>query len=608
MKKIKYIAVILSFACLGMNISLAQNKKDQVKRDTITRELTVVTDKVIEIPQVKGAETFVSPMIPRLRPFSQQPIRRLVSFNPEISPIENGFITPLAKENITSPYRGFLDMGIGTMWNFRAGLGYRILSTPKDQMLLSFRHRSSFETLDDETKTVETKNVAHSNTFNFNYAHSFQPLTLHLGAIYDYSYFNYYGVYVTDQGRKSVQKDKIDTDSEAGVHSIDFKLGLHSNDNVFRVLSYKADISIESTIRDANYWGYSMKVNEFHPNLNLNLNLNKGGDFSLGLDAKVGCYNHSYTGEKNFESNFGFIENTMYDAGKSMFYAYGNPYAQLSGSTGSVDYFLKGGVGISYNSGDNDKLFLYPVAEASLTFAKTYKIYASATGRLRENTLRQTLSEMPYVAPMFMVDPGRTTLDAEAGLSAAFTQYVNLDLYGGYEMISHHHFFRPFNGREAVNQNTDDYLENIAFRPIYTDAKKLKLGARFGFNYHGIWGFMAQGEYNHWNTDLPAAMVADGMPVFVADAKVYFSPIEKLRIDINYRLKNGVQYNNIETLSRKIFDLENIHLLNARANYKLNEQLNVFLNAENLLFRTYSMMYGYPARGASLMLGVDYKF
>lgn len=600
------IFILLAVSFTGVNFANGQNNsKEKVKRDTINRELTVVTDKVIEIPLVKGEETDVIPTNPVLKPFSAKPIRQLAPFNPTASPVENGFISPIAKEGVVSPYRGYLDMGAGTMWNFRVGLGYRILSNPKDQLMINFRHRSNFETLDDETQTMETKNVAHSSTFKIDYGHRFNPLTLGLGMRYNYNFFNYYGVVALDRQKMSPKK-KIDTDSNAGVHSFDFKIGVASNHDIYRVVDYKADLRILNTLRNSTYGIYKLNVGEFNPDLDLGFNVNKGGDFSWGVDANTGFINYTFNHKPQF-INYPPEQTVMYDNDKSMFYVYGNPYVQLNGSDGNIEYFLKGGLGVSYNTGNSSKFFLYPEAEASLGFAKTYRIYAKATGGLMTNTLRQTIEEMPYVTPAFLVDPGRNKLDAIAGFSGAFTQYLALDLYGGYRMIDHHHFFTPFVNVMEQDEKTLPYLEDVTFRPVYNDAKELRLGARLSVNYKGLFGLIVKGEYNKWN-DLDGGLVPDGMPSFVGEANVYFSPIEKLRIDINYRLKNGMQYNSFGKLEPKVIDLEDVHLLSVRANYKLNDKLNVYLNAENLLFRTYSMIYAYPARGASFMAGVDYKF
>jgi len=95
---------------------------------------------------------------------------------------------------------------------------------------------------------------------------------------------------------------------------------------------------------------------------------------------------------------------------------------------------------------------------------------------------------------------------------------------------------------------------------------------------------------------------------------VYATPEHHLYLNAGYRIKkfllnaNMQQINNLDNDPSPKVNLESYTLLNAKIQYNLIKNLNLYVSAENLLNQHYEVIRYYPMPGTTVFGGVNFSF
>ncbi|GAD06944.1 hypothetical protein HQ45_01290 [Porphyromonas crevioricanis] len=597
---VTYIALSWAIASATLH---AQNPRGG-QSDTLRRELTVVTDKVISVPVEKGLPVSVSTKAPQVRPFSATPLKFQMHYAPSLPANIDGHVSPIAERFIHSPHRGYLELGAGTLYRFRADAGYRILNTEKDELYFDLHHRSALEDVTDADKAVKTKDRNSLTDVSGLYTHRFEKTSLSVTADYRHRYYNYYGVWPDlNQIVPSTKNFRYDSKDHAVEHGVRVKAGLSSQANDTDNWAYSLRLMYGYHTRFAQFSGQNYDLVEHYPKAELGISRRVVGDLSFHVDADAGVVYLSPKKRLDLHArpNVKRSERGLYFAG-------GKHYLNLDTSVGTTEIRIRGGFGASINGGVSPKIFLYPLLDASISFADAYRIYAESEGGLLHNNLRQISGENPYLLPEYVIDPSRVRYKARLGAGAAITQRLNLGLYADLAKIDHYYLFRPAdmqdNGSALINQA---FRKHVGFTPYYDNVSMWGFGGHLSYSIRGIWGISAKAQYSRWNRSSKKDIV-DGKPSVEATISMYYQPLKPFKLSFDYTFVGGIEYNQPQEGGLKDSRLPNIQLMNARLDYYLNNRIALYAIGRNIFFTHYSHHYGYPAPGAGVMAGANINF
>ncbi len=583
----------------------AQEPVPSKRADTLRRELTVVADHILELPQSNKLKTQYKQLEPTLKPFSPNYVQRTFNYLPEAKASQLIHANKLAATVDRSGKNGYVNLGVGSLFNLRGDLGYRVLSTEKDQLGLFLSHRSTFATIKNYEDVGSSKAKDFATSLGANYQHRFETSTLSLNAKYQHRFFNYYGIALLPSimPNLGVGTSAYQPSLQANAHTVSVGLGGNSNYN-------DADIWQHVWTLNYNFYRLDAKnrdldrsiqaINEHHPELNLSLKKSIGSDKFLAMDFRVGGM--FYQPDSTIYSEPSVKRDHNY------YFAESAPSLLLDGGNGSIDWKLQLGVGLSVSHFESTSFRFFPKLDAALHFANTWKFYAKADGGLIDNGLRATMQEMPYLNPQILVSPSYTKLDARLGVGGSISEAVLIDLYARYRMFGDLAFFTGSNldlsAMDPIREESQTF-GNISFVPYYADATVWSVGAKLEYRYEDTISAAVEGVYNRWDAK---EMTAAGKPKFELNARLNYSPMQALRLGVNYYLRSGVQYNAINSTMQTPYTLKDIHLLSAQADYRFGESLSFYVKAENLLNMRYELFPGYAGQGTSLMLGANFNF
>lgn len=124
-----------------------------------------------------------------------------------------------------------------------------------------------------------------------------------------------------------------------------------------------------------------------------------------------------------------------------------------------------------------------------------------------------------------------------------------------------------------------------------------------------------KGVYNSWSVseierEEPAGestitdIKAFGKPKAELFGEISVVPMDNITLSMDYYLGTG-RYTHAKGTNIK---MDNINELNMKGTYQLNETFGAYIKFNNLLFRKYELLYGYPQQGFNAMVGINLNF
>jgi hypothetical protein len=493
--------------------------------------------------------------------------------------------------------RGYLNLGLGTYRNIDADAGYHILSTGKDRLNLFLSHRSTDGQVtyqDGFLKGEKVKARINDNLGGLGYRHNFPLATLSLRAKYEHSAFNYYGMPAPSMYSTWPDVAVIDAETNQQSQAIGASAQLESGNA--EPVGYL--LSLDYTRFSYKYaWDNGMPgITEQAAGAGMDLHKMFRADRRIGVAAKLNSF--FYTLPEAASATFAnYMEATL------------TPYYRVEG-----DFWnLKLGLNLMFVTARNDdkmQVFLSPNAALDIKAGSATAVYLKAGGDVRSNSAYQLSRENRYIDPYLSVAPSRTWIDAAAGLRSAVLPGLWFHLFGRYKQTADDYFFIPY--------QTSEGFGNFS-RVLPWNSRLLQAGAELAYAYGNIVELSLKAVHNSWNeeeeeandrpvttADYPLApkRKAYGRPANELAAGLRLRPAGKLTLALNYRLSAGrttLLYNYNEAM-------KDVSELNFTGAYTFNDTFGAYLKLNNLLFKQYELVYGYPLQGFNVMAGLNLNF
>jgi hypothetical protein len=541
----------------------------QDKNPDLQRELTLEKEynpnlrdanKINQLPEIKA------PQAPQTRvEFSNYTLDCTIP--PSIQPLG---VVNYFPDFATSNKRGYFNLGVSSLLDVDGDAGYQILNSAEDRLNIFGSHRSSNSNvryLQEEWKDSKQKMKINDNLLGTDYTHAFAKARLNADAQYTYSGFNYYGHW--ERTPEIEYKDQVNNlfRSHAGITSVD-------NEEIAYQINLAYTLFKQQRGDFETFKGRT--ENRIMADVDLHAPFNATSGIGFG----------------------GYIKNYSYNLSSDYTTLSANPYLTFEGDT----WDARLGATANAQVGGIKKFIVAPDIRLNWRPVESFLVYLSAEGGIKDNSNYDLYYENRYVNPAYRVYDSKSPLDGTLGINFTPVTNLNIGIFTGYKFVKDEHFY--------LNPGT-------LLTPLYLNAEIFKLGGSLRYAYRDMFDLSLQGTYYGWNITKPSNLQGNDLsnvvleawnkPVFAGDVRMGFKiPEIPFRIDVAYHIETGRKALTGFWGSRE--KMKDIHDVNCKGTYTLNETVSVFVKANNLLFQKYDLWYGYPAQNFSIMLGINVKF
>ena len=610
MKKI-YVSILLAaFALCG---AYAQDNTKLNKEITLEKDIAPLEKKAVKKNE-----------LPKVKQHTAKGQKSALGYSDLTTPIEVPTTIPTLlpygyrTAHNFSDQRGYLDIGAGTQANFRVDFGYRIIDEESEKLGLWFNHNSTWNGK-NSSKVVDVDENRNKQKYNDNvlavdYSRAIGTGTLTLGAKAHIDNYNFYG----------------------GWNSVDFIGGPSLNS------AYDWDKEKQTFVDFNINAGWKSRFNLLDKPLLYNVGLQYGHaayDKPFNKDYKHGA--HDNWGILNLGGSYNINELTTAGLAIKGEYlrrgakAIANSELDLFDEVGMITlsptytihgdmYKLQLGVNAHLSFSDGAVFRLSPNVRFNLALVDGFTFYANALGgKLLGYRVPTHYANHRYDYPFLMYGSIYTPLDAEAGFKIGPFQGLSGKLSVGYAIVKK----QP--GICYYDLNPTDYPSlplATGMMSTYTviDGRGYWVGAELNYKYrslieanasikfapHDDEFYATDKHYNNYKFDVDRAST-------VGDFDIKVHPWRPLTFDVGLEYRGGRMalfnyYISSPDYTNKIMyefvDMDDVINLHAGANYRLNNNVALWLQAHNLLNRRYDILYGQGAQRIGCMVGASFTF
>jgi hypothetical protein len=491
-------------------------------------------------------------------------------------------------ESTKEQYKGTIIGGMGT---YITPYFEEFYSNSDDNSLfwgVHFKHYSSHYTIKDMPKSHFM-----TNSLDLFGKKVWDKSVLDAQLYYDNSVHYFYGF-----NQNVFPKDVAYTNSDIRTtyHNIGFKTTYQSLNKDPEQFNYKATLAFEDLIG-------SWSQNEFTLNLAADISKtftlfdNDKQLLGISLDYKHIFDKFSYSsGAPYFSENI----NNLYATDIISWLVLSSDKKYNTGLFSFAPYFdfkvskfqLHTALALVPEFGKESSFHFLPTAEVSFPILPD-KIFFK--GGLNSWAKRESLYNIETINPYIgtVLDLQTTTLYRLFGsLSYPVSEQLSLAVEGGLDKYTNYIFFT--HAQQAAYNNIFDV--------IYDDATRFYFNASARYDIENSFAINGKVEFQSFSTEIFS--FAPYEPKLIASVSAQYKPTKKLTFDLTPVFKTG---------SKAMFYGQEKHLgaifdLNISAQYQYNEQLFIFLKADNVAFQKYYEYYNYPSQRLMVMIGAKYLF
>lgn len=636
-KKIYIIAMLM--AAMAFTGAHAQDNTQLSKEITLEKDIAPLERKAVkknELPKVK-------------------------------KPVQTGSRTQLGYSDLTSPIdvptsiptllpygyrtahnfsdkRGYLDLGGGTQANFRVDFGYRVIDAESENLGIWLNHNSTWNGK-NSSKVItmpenRNKQKFNDNTLGVDYSRALGNGTLSLGLVSHIDIYNYYGGWntaVAFLGTDADVLERVNSPWDWGTEkqtffNLNVNAGWKSN---FTLLDKPLDYSVGLQYGHANHdkpfmSGYKHGV---HDNWGI---INLGGTYDV-TDLTTAALN--IKGEYLRRGS-----RSSYDAQYDLFDEAGmitiSPTYTLRGDM----YKLQLGLNAHISFSDGAAFRLSPNVRANLALVNGFSLFANVQGgKALGYRQGKHFVNYRYDNPMLLYGSVYTPLDVEAGIKVGPFQGFSAKVALGYAIVKdepgiiyNYPDVNGFSPCQGVNIDaTSRYIDYDAYLGLYSgfmsnynviDSRGYYINAEVNYKYRSLIEATAGVKFAPHDTEMyPSDTHYNGYKMgvdrasTVANVDLKVTPWKPLSVNLGLEYRGGRmalmgarQYhpeNGGETVTTLDFvDMNDVINLHAGANYRLNSNVSLWLQAHNLLNRRYDVLYGMGAQRIGFIVGAGFTF
>ena len=512
-----------------------------------------------------------------------------------------------------SDKRGYLDVGAGTQANFRVDFGYRLIDDESESLGIWINHNSTWNgknsskiiTLDEN----RNKQKFNDNTLGVGYRRDIGKGTLSLGVKAHIDNYNYYG------GWNHLALDVIDPITlEPVVAPFDWD----TDKQTFFNLNLNAGWSSSFMLRD-NPLKYDVGLQYGHASHDKPFNdlYKKGAHDNWGILTLSGSYDLTELTTAALSIKGEYLRraatakaNGYHDLKDDVGMITLSPSYTLRGDMFKVQLGLNGHICFS----DGAKFRLSPNIQANLALVDGFSLFANALGgKALGYRQGKHFVNYRYDNPLLLYGSVYTPIDAEGGVKIGPFNGLSAKLSLGYAVVK---------DEPGIIYNGDPQLLAMitGFMSDYhvIDSRGYYLNAELKYNYRSLVEATAAIKYAPHDKELFAndkhyngyKMGVDRAST-VANIDIKVNPWKPLSVNagIEYRGGRMALFRYLSLDSEFTFiNMDDVINLHAGANYRLNSNVNLWLQAHNLLNRRYDILYGMGAQRIGFMVGAGFTF
>ena len=606
MKKI-YIGMLL--AAFALNGAMAQEKTNLNKEITLEKDIAPLEKKAVkknELPKVKapapsgqktqlGYSDLTSPIdvpttIPTLLPYGYRTAHNF------------------------SDKRGYLDLGGGTQANFRVDFGYRLIDEEREKLGVWFNHNSTWNGKNsskvislDENRLKQKYN---DNTLAVDYSRGIGNGTLTLGAKGHIDIYNNYGGWKTFSGIDGpdtwiVTTPPYDWDKEKQTFS-DFNVNVGWKSHFMlldKPLKYNVGLQYGHAAYDKSFndiYKHGAHDNWGILNLAGSYDINELSTAALGIKGE---YLRRGAKAKSSSDNDLFDEVGMITL---------SPTYTIRGDM----YKLQLGVNAHVSFSDGAVLRMSPNVRFNLALVDGFSVFANALGGKNLGYRVPThYYNQRYDMPLLMYGSIYTPLDAELGFKVGPFQGLSAKASVGYAIVKDQPgicYWMSY-PEQAMLMGMMSTYKVLDARGYYINAEVtykyrslIEATAAIKYAPHDKELFDSDKHYNNYKMGVDRAST-------VGNFDIKINPWRPLSLNVGLEYRGGrmALFGNTLYSSETVYrfvNMDDVVNLHAGANYRLNSNISLWLQAHNLLNRRYDILYGMGAQRIGFMLGGSLTF
>ena len=607
MKKI-YIAMLL--AAFALNGAFAQNNTNLNKEITLEKDIAPLEKKAVkknELPKVKKPTTTGT--------------KTQLGYSDLTTPIEVPTSIPTLlpygyrTAHNFSDKRGYFDIGAGTQGNFRMDFGYRILNDEREKLSIWLNHNSTWNSK-NSTKLItldENRNKMkyNDNTIAVDYSRLLDKGTLTLGAKGHIDVYNYYGGWNT----------LGDTYATGQVFGTTPPYDWNKDKQTFSDFTFNAGWASHFMLRD-NPLRYNVGLLYGHAAYDKSFkeNYKHGAHDNWGILTLGGSYNVNELSVAALNIKGEYLRRgskARMDSELDLFDEVGMITLSPTYTIKRDMYNLQLGVNAHLSFSDGAVFRLTPNVRFNLALVDGFALFANALGGKNLGYRVPThFYNHRYDYPLLMYGSIFTPLDAEAGIKIGPFDGLSARVSLGYAIVKDQPgiLYRTSYENHALMHGMMTTYMVMDGRGYYLNAEvnykyRSLIEAKAAIKYapHDNEMFASDTHYNGYKLGVDRAST-------VANIDLKVTPWRPLSVNLGLEYRGGrmALFNNLRDENgnpRFVFEnMNDVINLHAGANYRLNSNISLWLQAHNLLNRRYDLLYGLGAQRIGFMVGAGFTF
>lgn len=502
---------------------------------------------------------------------------------------DKGKAEGVEKEKQVDLYNNYATFGGGNYGIFNGELFINQDLNNNDYVAGMFRHLSS----QGGIKGVELNDKFYDTSIDLTYGIRQENLSWNIDLGYQNQIYNWYGL-PADFGNTLSPTDRKNVIMGINPQQSYNTIYLGSKIEVFE--GALKDISLKFSHFSDNY---GSAENRFYVKPSLQFDLNEVAiKTNLIVDHLSGDFDKNYSNTNANPIKYGFT----------------NLGIAPSFAINKDDWTVNLGAGLYYSmdnqNSNNNKVFIYPQINASYKVVGDLMIfYAGAEGELRQNSYSDFANSNPFLSPTLAITPTDKKYDVFAGLKGKIVDNVSYNLRASYMDESNKALFKSNNYNE--NSTNPNYAYGNSMSVVYDDVKTLSLYGELKADISDDVTFGINGTFNSYTKGFQDEVW--NLPAVKLNAKIDFNITQKWYAGLNafYVGERKDQKENTDLVYIVVpgpSTLAAYFDANAHLGYQHNEQLTLFLKANNITNNSYAKWIDYRVQGFQLVLGANYKF
>lgn len=484
-------------------------------------------------------------------------------------------------------YNSFVSLGFGTFDNALADF-YTSRPIHRDERLdIGLTHHSSRGQLD----SIALKNEFYDTKLITSYSKRDTDLDWGASLGLQHQLYNWYGV-------------PLNSYTEDEINAID------SKQNYFN-----AEISGHLNMEDAYFKRGEVLVRRFWDATKSGENraMLKGKaqipvqDENISLKAKV-----DYLGGVFKNANVNNVDNTP-EIKYSFLQAGIGPSIEILKDNLTLNLGLNLVFGLDMERSDSN-FYIYPDITASYRVLEESVIaYGGIQGELQQNSFYGFVEENPYVSPTLTIQPTDQKYNAYAGIKGQLLPNLSYNVKASYKAENRRPLFK-WNPLNRFREDEKGYYYQNSFEVFYDDLKTLgifgelhlDIKRNFSLGINGeAYSYSTETDNPAWNLPKATGSLFTEYTLhkkwYMGASVFYVGEREDLATEVVQNVLPGDYPAELVTLN-SYWDV------NAHVGYTFNEQLSVFVKANNIANSSYFRWANYPVQNFQLLAGATYKF